>query len=123
MNCYWLFRYFPKMMARAVAQMPDLGATAAALSAAGFVRVTTEPYTVRPDLQDLFPYSGKHRPTLYLDPVVRASISSFADLAREGEVAEGCKRLARDIETKHIGRVIAEAEHEGGDYLFVVAER
>ena len=87
------------------------------------MRVTTEPYTVRPDLQDLFLYSGKHRPTLYLDPVVRASISSFVDLAREGEIAEGCERLARDIETKHIGRVIAEAEHEGGDYLFLVAER
>jgi len=123
MNRYWLFRYFPEMMARAAAQMPDLGATAAALSAAGFVRVTTERYTVRPDLQDRFLYSGKHRPTLYLDAVARASISSFADLAREGEVAEGCERLARDIETGHIDRVIAEAEHEGGDYLFVVAEQ
>ena len=123
MNRYWLFRYFPEMMARAAAQMPDLGATAAALSAAGFVRVMTDSYTVRPGLQDLFLYSGKHRPTLYLDPTVRASISSFADLAREGEVAEGCERLARDIETGYIDRVISEAEHEGGDYLFVVADR
>ena len=78
---------------------------------------------MRPDLQDRFLYSGKHRPTLYLDAVARASISSFADLAREGEVAEGCERLAHDIETGHIDRVIAEAEHECGDYLFVVADR
>ena len=123
MNRYWLFRYFPEMMARAAAQMPNLGATAAALSAAGFVRVATEPYTVRPDVQDLFLYSGKHRPMLYLDPIVRANISSFANLAREGEIAEGCERLVHDIETGYVDRVIAEAEHEGGDYLFVIAER
>ncbi len=123
MSRYWLARYFPEMIARSAAQMPALEAVAAALRAAGFMRITTEPYTVRPDLQDLFLYSGKHRPAIYLDPVVRASISSFANLAPEEEVSEGCDRLARDIAAGHIDHAIAEAEHDSGDYLFIVAER
>ncbi len=123
MNRYWLCRYFPEMMARSAAQMPAFGALAAALRAAGFMRIMTAPYAVRPDLQDLFLYSGKHRPAIYLNPVVRANISSFAHLAPEREVSDGCERLAHDIETGHVDRVIAEAEHESGDYLFIVAER
>jgi SAM-dependent methyltransferase len=120
---YWLNAYFPTAMARAIRQMPDLDQVVIGLHGAGFRAVRTEPFDVRPDLQDLFLYSGKQRPALYLDPRVRAGISTFANLADSAEVAAGCEQLARDLDSGRIDQVIADYRHSGGDYLFVVAER
>ena len=98
MRGYWLNDYFPAAMARSIAQMPGRQAIMEALRQSGFASIHTEPYEVQTDLQDFFLYSGKHRPEMYLDPHVRAGISTFAALADASEVEEG-------------------------DYLFVVGEK
>jgi ubiquinone/menaquinone biosynthesis C-methylase UbiE len=121
MKRYWLNEYFPQAMARATAQMPALDEVIAAIRAAGFISITTEPYFVKPDLQDGFLYSGKQRPAVYLDEKARAGSSTFRALADAAEVESGCARLARDIETQRIQEVIARSQSEEGDYLFVVA--
>ena len=123
MRRYWLGRYFPTLMARSIERMPDEAEVRAALDAAGLGSIGTEPYAVRPDLADRFLYSGKLRPELYLDPAFRAGSSSFATLGDPGEMDDGLGRLARDIETGAIARVIEEAQHPDGDYLFVRAAR
>jgi ubiquinone/menaquinone biosynthesis C-methylase UbiE len=123
MRGYWLNKYFPTAMARSIAQMPSLKAIVGALQQSGFEEVTTEPYGVRRDVQDLFLYSGKHRPEMYLDPRVRAGISTFAALAEPSEVEDGCRRLAQDIQSGRIADVIAAYQHAQGDYLFVVAQK
>jgi ubiquinone/menaquinone biosynthesis C-methylase UbiE len=123
MRGYWLNAYFPAAMARSIVQMPGLQAIGQALRQSGFASMHTEPYEVQTDLQDLFLYSGKHRPEMYLDPHVRAGISTFAVLAEASEVEEGCRKLSQDMASGRIAEVIASYQQAQGDYLFVVAEK
>jgi SAM-dependent methyltransferase len=123
MRGYWLNEYFPVAMARSIEQMPAREQVVQALRDAGFGDVRTEPYVVAPDLQDRFLYSGKHRPEMYLDPRVRAGISTFSVLANPDEVEAGCQRLEADVQSGRIAEVMAAYRHDRGDYLFVVADR
>jgi ubiquinone/menaquinone biosynthesis C-methylase UbiE len=123
MQQYWLSAYFPIALQKSIDQMPDYGRLERALSGAGFIVTVTEPYEVQPDLQDFFLYSGKHRPSLYLDPQVRASISTFSLLADFAEVEAGCERLARDLASGRINDVIDSHRRSDGDYLFITAEK
>lgn len=121
MRHYWLWHYFPRMMAASTRQMPQRAVLEAALFAAGLTQVQIEPFAVTPALQDLFLYSGKQRPALYLDAGVRANISSFARLCPQDELQQGLAALRRDLDA---GRFAAEAccaDGESGDYAFVVA--
>jgi SAM-dependent methyltransferase len=122
MRAYWLNAYFPVAMARAIEQMPDVADVERLMGANGFTPVVREPYFVGPDLQDLFLYSGKERPQLYLDARVRAGISTFAALADWSEMEQGCRRLSEDLRTGRF-REVAKGHDTGlGDYLFVVGE-
>jgi ubiquinone/menaquinone biosynthesis C-methylase UbiE len=120
---YWLRAYFPETVERTASQAYSIGRITDALRAAGFSRVRTEPYAVKPDLEDLFLYSGKHRPSLYLSPAIRAGMWSFANLAPPTEEATGCAELRRDVASGRIADVLATGDDPAGDYLFVVAER
>ena len=117
---YWLAEYFPRAIEESAAHLPDLATIKNALVRAGFGSVKTETYQVREDLQDLFLYSGKYKPEMYLDERVRANISTFALLADAGEIKKGCERLAADIESGRIRDVI-KRHGETNDYLFVIA--
>jgi SAM-dependent methyltransferase len=123
MRRYWLVEYFPDAMEQAIRQMPPLEQTLTLLDAAGFTRVIREPWSVTPELQDLFLYAGKYRPELYLDPRVRAGISTFANLADPTEVERGCARLSADLTSGRFADVLRASEHADGDYLFLVASR
>ena len=123
MRRYWLNEYFPQAIERATLQMPPVEQSLRQLAAAGFRRVRLVPWAVTPDLQDLFLYAGKYRPALYLEPRVRAGISTFANLADAQEITDGCARLAADLTSGRFAEVLAASEHDGGDYLFLVAER
>lgn len=122
MRRYWLNVYFPDAMKRSIEQMPERAKLLDALSYAGFTNIETQAYFVPDDLQDHFLYCGKHRPAMYLDPAIRAGISTFSSLADEAEVASGCRRLAQDIESGAIADMIKQHESDAGDYLFVVAD-
>lgn len=129
---YWLRAYFPEMLARVAAQAYPLERIVAGLEAAGFVNVRTEPYAVPPDVEDLFLYSGKHRPELYLNPAVRAGMWSFSTLASLEEESAGCAALRRDLASGRVRTLIREATREesrafvsttdAGDYVFVIAD-
>lgn len=118
---YWLAEYFPEAIAKSAEQMPSLQTINDALSEAGFQSIKIENYFVQEDLQDFFLYSGKHHPAIYLDTVVRSGISTFALLASETEVEEGCRKLESDIRTGRITDVVKKYEHNEGDYMFVAA--
>ncbi len=120
---YWLARYFPRAIAASCAQLPSLETVTSALRKASLETVAVVPYDVRPDLRDFFLYSGKHRPEIYLDPLVRRGISTFASLADPAEIEEGCARLREDIESGRIESVVREYRGDAGDYCFVVAEK
>ncbi|HEY9731651.1 MAG TPA: class I SAM-dependent methyltransferase [Drouetiella sp.] len=123
MQRYWLCRYFPESMRAAMKQMPAKPLVEEALHLAGFKIAATEPYSVKNDLEDFFLYSGKFNPSLYLDAVARSGISTFANLASEREVTQGCEQLSRDIQSGKIIEIQREFEHDAGDYLFLIAEK
>jgi hypothetical protein len=123
MKGYWLNEYFPKALARSSVQMPTHEYLLESLLGAGFTVVCTENYEVAEDLQDLFLYSGKHRPELYLLPNFRAGISTFGNLIDTEELESGCRRLTTDLALGKINDVIASYHHDAGDYMFIVAEK
>jgi ubiquinone/menaquinone biosynthesis C-methylase UbiE len=81
MQRYWLKEYFPKAMMDSCSQMSKVTEVVANLREAGFKMVGLETFLVQPNLKDFFLYSGKYDPTIYLNPKVRAGISTFANLA------------------------------------------
>ncbi len=121
MKGYWLNAYFPQMLKDSIIQMPAYEKVVDLLIKAGFEQIERKNYFVSPHLQDLFLYSGKHRPHLYLDPAVRSGISSFADLSLKEEVDSGLASLDQDIKNGYIKEVMERFENERGDYLFVAA--
>jgi SAM-dependent methyltransferase len=123
MRAYWLDAYFPQAMARAIAQMPSEDRLRAALAGAQFDIAGVEPWFVPTDPIDLFLYSGKHNPALYLDARIRSGMSTFAALAHAPEVEQGLSRLLSDSESGRICKVMAEYSSELGDYVFYTARK
>jgi len=123
MHSYWLNEYFPEAMEASILQMPPLDQTIIALLGAGFDHVSAVPFFVTAELQDLFLYAGKYRPALYLDPGVRAGISTFANLATPAELEHGCARLRADLASGRFDAVLHASEQGVGEYLFLVASR
>ncbi len=121
MHQYWLCHYFPRMMARSIAKMPSEPAVRTALFQAGFKSVTVAPFFVTNELQDLFLYSGKHRPELYLQAALRANISSFANLATAEELDDGLSRLASDLKSGAFNSITSGYASGVGDYAYIVA--
>lgn len=120
---YWLAHYFPTTVSRAAEQRPSLERVQQALSKANLQFRRLQPYSVQNDLQDLFFYSGKFRPEIYLDDRVRQGISPFAALANPSEVSAGCRELRADIDSGRIADIIASDNRLGGDYCFIIAEK
>ncbi len=123
MRGYWLNHYFPKMLADSIQQMPARAVLERCLSEAGFDTISSTPYSIHPELIDLFLYCGKHQPERYLDARIRAGISSFADLANQAEVTQGLSRLQSDIGSGAITQIMANYANTDGDYLYLVASK
>lgn len=119
---YWLRAYFPRMIERSADQMPHWGTIEISLRRAGFRTWTQRPCWMPEQPVDLFLYSGKHQPHLYLDERVRANISSFANLANRDELGAGLERLKQDLARGRFEQATSEYEDVGGDYLFIAAQ-
>jgi SAM-dependent methyltransferase len=88
----WLSaEYFPTFSWQDVREFPSLRAQATALQA------TVEVVPVPWDCRDGFFSAFWRRPEAYLDPAVRAGISTMA--RREDELADGIARLRSDLES------------------------
>jgi len=88
---FWLTRdYFPALMALDRQIMPTLGALAAELG-----DFSATPIPVPHDCVDGFLGAYWRRPHVYLDPLARRSMSSFAKIESE----DGLRRLASDLES------------------------
>lgn len=120
---YWLNHYFPKMIKDSVEQLPSYNRVKHLLLSAGFQLIRTDTYSVKPDLQDLFLYSGKHNPELYFKKEIRAGISSFSSLANKDEVNKGLVELRKDIDTSKVEQIIRSHENNLGDYLFIIGKK
>lgn len=123
MQAYWLNHYFPLMLNRSIEQMPSISTIDSALGFASLRLIDVKPFFVSRNLKDLFLYSGKQRPEMYLSEQVRAGISSFKNLCTNQELEQGLSMLAADIESGNIESIIKKYESDKGDYCFLVAEK
>ena len=123
MRNYWLCHYFPEMMTRSIEKMPARSVVLDALRNAGFAIQEVVPFYVTNELQDLFLYSGKRRPHFYLEPSVRANISSFATLCPAEELEHGLDALRSDIEDGSFPGVVESYTDADGDYAYVIANK
>jgi ubiquinone/menaquinone biosynthesis C-methylase UbiE len=120
MEGFWLNHYFPDAMKRTIDHRLSEPSLTRSLERSGWRISSLDPYEVQPQLCDHFLYSGKHRPRIYLSPMIRSGMSTFAQLADSAEVTSGCSQLEADIATGAIERVMARyLGHDRGDYLFV----
>ncbi len=91
---FWAWRdYFPDTTEIEAARAPLVEVIASSLDA-GRVEVVPVPW----DCTDGFGAAYWRRPEAYLDPTVRASISSLAEMA-PARIADGVERLRADLES------------------------
>lgn len=88
---FWLFDYLPELLRTDRQIFPDLERFAETL---GPIEITDVP--IPADCRDGFLGAYWKRPRAYLDPAVRASISTFS---RIGDVGDQLARLESDIES------------------------
>ena len=88
---FWLAEYIPELVDLDEAQMPRMTDYEAWLGP-----VDISPVPIPHDCTDGFLCAYWRRPAAYLDPRVRAAISSFWAL---GDVSEALRRLERDLES------------------------
>ncbi|QKQ74703.1 class I SAM-dependent methyltransferase [Nostoc sp. TCL240-02] len=91
----WLYDYFPFLWEDALRFLP-LNEQINLIQSNTKRRVEAIPLLLPYDLSDLFAAAGWRRPELYLQPEVRAGISSFA-LANQNLIEQGVKLLAADL--------------------------
>ena len=123
MRNYWLCHYFPEMMEKSIHRMPSRALVIEELRNAGFSEPLIMPFHVSTRLQDMFLYSGKLRPELYLEPAVRSNISSFATLCPPRELNQGLSALRDDISNNRFQALLQQYPTEQGDYAFVIATK
>lgn len=88
---FWLVDYIPELAALDDEQMPGMTDYEDWL---GSVEISVVP--VLHDCTDGFLYAYWRRPEAYLDPKVRAAMSSFWAI---GDISEGLEKLASDLDT------------------------
>lgn len=88
---FWLADYIPELVALDDDRMPQITDYEACL---GKVEIAAAPIPF--DCTDGFLCAYWRRPAAYLDPKIRAAMSSFWKI---GDVSEGLDRLAKDLES------------------------
>lgn len=118
----WMRDYWPSLFINTRETYPPLSEVAEIAEAVTGRTARIVPFPLPPDIEDLFMVSGWQRPELYLDPDVRAGISSFA-LDDPVIVEEGVDRLRGDLESgrweERHGAVRHRSEFDAG-YRFLV---
>lgn len=119
----WLKVYFPSMINQSIGILSSFDTVSQALRDAGFKNISYEKFSMSKDTRDLFLAAGKNKPELYLDPHVRAGISSFALCQNQQELETGLECLRNDIDSGKIHEIIKALESDLGDYVFVVSHK
>ena len=104
-------------------QMPAVAALVEAAQAHQLKQLAQQPFVITPALQDFFLYSGKQCPHIYLQPQVRAGISSFQNFCSEAELEQGLTALAADIASGQIEQIMARSDATLSDYVFLALKK
>lgn len=115
---FWLVDYIPELASLDEAQMPKMESYEKSLGP-----VEISPVPIPHDCADGFLCAYWRRPAAYLDPRIRAAMSSFWAL---GDVSEPLGRLARDLESGAWARLhpnLLDLDECDCGYRLVVADR
>jgi SAM-dependent methyltransferase len=123
MQGYWLNHYFPRLIEVSGKNMPAVESIEIIAPGEGFILECVENYFVKPDLKDLFLYSGKHNPELYFNEHIRKGISTFSVLSNKEEIENGLNHLRTDLDSGKFQIIKERYENDLGDYCFVVFEK
>jgi SAM-dependent methyltransferase len=96
LSMFWLYSYFPSMLADARSCFHNAETTAAEMERWSGRTATLHWFPLPSDLVDCFAAAGWCRPELYLDAGVRQGISSFARVP-QSELEFGLRRLSSDL--------------------------
>jgi hypothetical protein len=115
---FWLTEeYFPEIRARDSVAFPALGELGRA-----YGKITTVPVPVPHDCTDGFTGAYWRRPAAYLDPTVRAGMSTFG---RIGGVESALDRLQNDLDSGEWARRYGDLLHQDASdlgYRLVIAD-
>lgn len=123
MRNFWLTHYLPEVVEITAKQMLNFQVLKGKLEGQGFTKIERSNFVVDDSLQDFFLHCGKYRPELYLDPVVRAGISSFALCEDHEALKRGMKKLEDDIRSGEVQNTIKKHDDSQGDFMFVTATK
>ena len=119
----WQADYFPSLWADMIRPLPPLDDLAAWITRNTRRQVEIIPFLLPSDLTDLFMLAAWSRPHLYLNPEIRAGISTFA-LSDGKDVETGLVRLRADLESgrweETYGWLLERSESDFG-YRFLCA--
>lgn len=118
---YWGCQYFPFALELGYKILPKKSELLHIIADSGFQDVTCEPFFITHETEDLFFYSCKYRPHLYLDPSIRAGMTPLQLDEYEKAVEEGCNQLKKDIESGKIEQIIKNHESPIGEALYIQA--
>jgi ubiquinone/menaquinone biosynthesis C-methylase UbiE/8-oxo-dGTP pyrophosphatase MutT (NUDIX family) len=118
---YWACQYFPYALKLGYQVLPRKDELLKLIAEAGFEDVKSEPFFATKETEDLFFYSCKYRPHLYLDAAIRAGMSPLQLMEYSREIEAGCAQLKEDIESKRIDRIIEKHESQLGEALYIQA--
>lgn len=93
---FWLSNYFPYFVRDTLATFPSMQQIAQIIRHITRKETTIVPFLLPTDLKDLFAASGWCRPEIYLDPIVRQGISTFAKMPVV-DLKKGLKQLETDL--------------------------
>lgn len=118
---FWLYRYFPAMLADARSCFESAEATAGEMERWSGRSASLHWFPLPPDLADWFAAAGWCRPELYLRAPVRQGISSFARVPLP-ELESGLTRLSSDLADgswdQEFGGLRDRSEFDAG-YVFI----
>ena len=119
----WLNHYFPFIWEKGKDVLPDENSIITTLKNAGFAKITIEPFFVKPSTKDLYLHTGKYKPEIYLDPIVRDGMTPFNMPIFETQTNKGLIELKTDIDNGTVFEIIAKYEKNIGENVFIVAEK
>jgi ubiquinone/menaquinone biosynthesis C-methylase UbiE len=94
----WFANYFPSVWNESFSFFPPIEDVARLVEAQSGRKADVIPFLLPDDLEDLFAGAAWNRPELYLNPDIRAGISSFT-LSSSSEVSDGAAKLRDDLRT------------------------
>ncbi len=118
---YWGCQYFPFALELGLRVLPTKNELLAAIAEGGFQEIKCEPFFATKETEDIFFYSCKYRPHLYLDPSIRAGMTPLQLKEYSKEIEAGCTELKKDIESRKIDQIIEKHESHMGEALYIEA--